>query len=171
MDRHSCALFCFDCFEYYQQYWKWLLVRWIIKGKIFPRRKMVQSIYSSRLEEWFLYHSVEWTSCLITQIEYGFERWCSWWHWWWWWCSWSSHDLVYTTMLMLPSEWYVFVLKTITCNTSLARRECWYYGSYRRYLPPCVNLTRIEYSGKQEETLMSWLITLEDLSAQEDNLY
>jgi hypothetical protein len=40
-----------------------------------------------------------------------------------------------------------------------------------RYLPPCVNLTRIEYFGKQEETLMSWLITLEDMSAQEDNLY
>jgi hypothetical protein len=35
----------------------------------------------------------------------------------------SSHDLFYTTMLMLPGEWYVFVLKTITCNTSLARRE------------------------------------------------
>jgi hypothetical protein len=29
----------------------------------------------------------------------------------------------------------------------------------------------IEYSGKKEETLMSWLITLEDLSTQEDNLY
>jgi hypothetical protein len=40
-----------------------------------------------------------------------------------------------------------------------------------RYLPPRVNLTRIEYSGKQEETLMSCQITLEDLSAQEDNLY
>jgi hypothetical protein len=40
-----------------------------------------------------------------------------------------------------------------------------------RYLPPRVNLTRIEYSGKQEETLMSWLITLVDLLAQEDNLY
>jgi hypothetical protein len=40
-----------------------------------------------------------------------------------------------------------------------------------RYLPPRVNLTRIEYSGKKEETLMSWLITLEDMSAQEDNLY
>jgi hypothetical protein len=38
-----------------------------------------------------------------------------------------------------------------------------------RYLPPRVNLTRIEYFGKQEETLMSWLITLEDKSAQEDN--
>jgi hypothetical protein len=25
----------------------------------FSRRKMVQSIYSSRLEEWLLYHSVE----------------------------------------------------------------------------------------------------------------
>ena len=36
----------------------------------------------------------------------------------------GAHDLVYTTMLMLPGEWYVFVLKTITCNTSLARREC-----------------------------------------------
>ena len=48
---------------------------------------------------------------------------------------------------------------------------CLYYGSYGRYLPPCVNLTRIEYYGKQEETLMSWLIALEDLSAQEDNLY
>ena len=34
-----------------------------------------------------------------------------------------------------------------------------------------VNLMRIEYSEKQEETLMSWLITLEDLSAQEDNLH
>ena len=64
-----------------------------------------------------------------------------------------------------------FVLKTITCNTSLARRECYYYGSCGRYLPPRVNLTRIEYSLKQEETIMSWLITLEDLSAQEDNLY
>jgi hypothetical protein len=38
-------------------------------------------------------------------------------------------------------------------------------------LPPRVNLMRIDYSGKQEETLMSWLITLEDTSAQEDNLY
>ena len=65
----------------------------------------------------------------------------------------------------------MFVLKTITCNTSLARREFWYYGSCERYLPPHVNLTRIEYSGKQEETLMSWLITLEDMLAQEDNLY
>jgi hypothetical protein len=36
----------------------------------------------------------------------------------------GAHDLVCTTMLMLPGEWYVFVLKTITCNTSLARREC-----------------------------------------------
>ena len=39
----------------------------------------------------------------------------------------GAHDLVmifYTTMLMLPGEWYVFVLKTITCNTSLAKREC-----------------------------------------------
>ena len=36
----------------------------------------------------------------------------------------GSHDLVYTTMLMLLGEWYVFVLNTITCNTSLARREC-----------------------------------------------
>ena len=35
-----------------------------------------------------------------------------------------THDLFYITMLMLPGEWYVFVLKTITCNTSLARREC-----------------------------------------------
>jgi hypothetical protein len=34
----------------------------------------------------------------------------------------GAHDLV--MMLTLPSEWYVFVLKTITCNTSLARREC-----------------------------------------------
>jgi hypothetical protein len=65
----------------------------------------------------------------------------------------------------------MFLLKTITCNTSLARRECRYYGSCRRYLPPRVNLARIEYSGKQEETLMSWLITLEDMSTQEDNLY
>ena len=83
----------------------------------------------------------------------------------------DAHDLVYTTMFMLPGEWYVFVLKTITCNTSLARREFWYYGSCERYLPPHVNLTRIEYSGKQEETLMSWIITLEDMSAQEHNLY
>jgi hypothetical protein len=74
-------------------------------------------------------------------------------------------------MLMLPGKWYVFVLKTITCNTSLARRECKYYGSCGRYLPPRVNLMRIEDSGKQEKTLMSWLITLEVLSAQEDNLY
>jgi hypothetical protein len=36
---------------------------------------------------------------------------------------------------------------------------------------PRVNLTRIEYFEKQEETIMSWLITLEDMSAQEDNLY
>jgi hypothetical protein len=36
----------------------------------------------------------------------------------------GAHDLVYTTMLMLLGKWYVFVLKTITCNTSLARREC-----------------------------------------------
>jgi hypothetical protein len=34
----------------------------------------------------------------------------------------GSHDLV--MMLMLPGEWYVFLLKTITCNASLARREC-----------------------------------------------
>jgi hypothetical protein len=34
-----------------------------------------------------------------------------------------------------------------------------------------VNLTRIEYSGKQEETLIDWLITLEDKSAQENDLY
>jgi hypothetical protein len=34
-----------------------------------------------------------------------------------------------------------------------------------------VNLVRTEYSGKQEETLMSWLITLEDKLAQEDNWY
>jgi hypothetical protein len=40
-----------------------------------------------------------------------------------------------------------------------------------RYLPPHVNLTRIEYFEKKEETLMSWLITLEDKSTQEDNLY
>jgi hypothetical protein len=40
-----------------------------------------------------------------------------------------------------------------------------------RYLPPRVNLTRIEYSGKQEETLINWLITLEDKSAQENDLY
>ena len=96
--------FCSDCLEDYQQYWKWLSVRWIIKGQIFPRRKMVQRIYSSRLEEWLLYHSLKWASCLITQIEYGFERWCNCWRWW---CSWSSHDLVHITMLMLPSEWYV----------------------------------------------------------------
>jgi hypothetical protein len=35
----------------------------------------------------------------------------------------GAHDLVYTTMLMLLGEWYVFVLKTITCNTFLGRRE------------------------------------------------
>jgi hypothetical protein len=34
----------------------------------------------------------------------------------------GAHDLV--MMLMLLGEWYVFVLKTSTCNTSLARREC-----------------------------------------------
>ena len=51
------------------------------------------------------------------------------------------------------------------------RHECLYYGSCGRYLPPRVNLTRIEDSGKQEKTLMSWLITLEVLSAEEDNLY
>jgi hypothetical protein len=44
-------------------------------------------------------------------------------------------------------------------------------SSCGRYLPPRVNLTRIEDFGKQEKTLMSWLITLEVLSAQEDNLY
>ena len=58
----------------------------------------------------------------------------------------GAHDQV--MMLMLPGEWYVFVHKTITYNTSLDRRECWYYGSYKRYLPPRVNLTRIEDSGK-----------------------
>ena len=31
--------------------------------------------------------------------------------------------------------------------------RCWNYGSYGSYLPPHVNLMRIEYSGKQEETL------------------
>jgi hypothetical protein len=36
----------------------------------------------------------------------------------------GADDLVYTTMLLLSGEWYAFVLKTITCNTSLARREC-----------------------------------------------
>jgi hypothetical protein len=36
----------------------------------------------------------------------------------------GAHDLVYITMLMLLGDWYVFVLKTIACNTSLARREC-----------------------------------------------
>jgi len=30
-------------------------------------------------------------SYLITQMKYGFERWC---RWWWWWCSWSSHEIV-----------------------------------------------------------------------------
>jgi hypothetical protein len=30
---------------------------------------------------------------------------------------------------------------------------------------------RIEYFGKQEETLNNWLITLEDKSAQENDLY
>jgi hypothetical protein len=65
----------------------------------------------------------------------------------------------------------MFVLKIITFNTSLARRECSYYGSCGRYLPPRVNLTRIEYSGKQEETLISYLITVEDKSAQEKDLY
>jgi hypothetical protein len=65
----------------------------------------------------------------------------------------------------------MFVIKTITFNTSLSRRECLYYGSYRRYLPPHVNLTRIEYSRKQEETLIDWLITLEDKSAQGNDLY
>jgi hypothetical protein len=44
-------------------------------------------------------------------------------------------------------------------------------GGNGRYLPPRVSLMRIEYSGKQEETLMSWPITLEDMLAQEDNLY
>jgi hypothetical protein len=34
----------------------------------------------------------------------------------------GSHDLV--MLLMLSGEWYVFVLKTITYKTSLARREC-----------------------------------------------
>jgi hypothetical protein len=36
----------------------------------------------------------------------------------------GAHDLVYITMLMLPGEWYVLYSKTITHNTSLARREC-----------------------------------------------
>ena len=36
----------------------------------------------------------------------------------------GAHDLVYTTMLMLLDEWYVFVLNTITYNASLARGEC-----------------------------------------------
>jgi hypothetical protein len=36
----------------------------------------------------------------------------------------GAHDQVYITMLMLPGEWYVLCSKTITCNTSLARREC-----------------------------------------------
>jgi hypothetical protein len=61
----------------------------------------------------------------------------------------GSHDLVYISMLMLTGEWYVFVLKTITYNTSLARRECSYYVSCRRYLPPRVNMMRIEYSRKK----------------------
>jgi hypothetical protein len=39
------------------------------------------------------------------------------------------------------------------------------------YLPPCVNLTRIEYYRTQEETLIDWLITLEDKLAQENDLY
>jgi hypothetical protein len=65
----------------------------------------------------------------------------------------------------------MFMLNTIAFNTSLARREFSYYGSCRRYLPPCVNLMRIEYSGKQEETLNNWLRTLEDKSAQENDLY
>jgi hypothetical protein len=60
----------------------------------------------------------------------------------------GAHDLIYTCMFMLPSEWYVFLLKTITCNISLARRECSHYGSCGRYLPPCVNTKRIEYSQK-----------------------
>ena len=30
---------------------------------------------------------------------------------------------------------------------------------------------RIEYSGKQEETIFDWLITLEDKSAQGNDLY
>jgi hypothetical protein len=34
-----------------------------------------------------------------------------------------------------------------------------------------VNLMRIEYYGKQEETLINWLITLEDKSTQENDLY
>ena len=38
-------------------------------------------------------------------------------------------------------------------------------------IPPRVNLMRIEYSGKQEETLIDWLITLEDKSAQGNDLY
>jgi hypothetical protein len=40
-----------------------------------------------------------------------------------------------------------------------------------RYLPPRVNLTKIEDSEKKEKTLMSCLITLEVLSGQEDTLY
>jgi hypothetical protein len=33
----------------------------------------------------------------------------------------GAHDLVYTTMLMLPGEWYVFVLK---CRMLLASVAC-----------------------------------------------
>ena len=41
-------LFYSDCLEDYQQYWKLLSARWMIQEQIFPRRKMVQNIYSSR---------------------------------------------------------------------------------------------------------------------------
>ena len=87
----------------------WLMDRDFLDGKW--SRTFILLRHMSRLEEWLLCHSVMWvtypTSCIINQMEYGFKMWCNWWHWWWWWCSWSSHEIVYTTMLMLPGERYV----------------------------------------------------------------
>jgi general stress protein CsbA len=42
---------------------------------------------------------------------------------------------------------------------------------FREMTKLMVMVMLLEDSGKQEKTLMSWLITLEVLSAQEDNLY
>ena len=70
---------------------------------------------------------------------------------------------------MLPSEWYVCAQDHyLQIPPSVGGTIDIMVASY---LPPCVNLMRIEYFGNQEETLISWIITLEHKSAQEDNLY
>jgi hypothetical protein len=60
MDRHSCvllndtvpiALKTINSVE--------IIISQMNDEQRFPRQKMVQNIYSSRLEEWLLYHSVE----------------------------------------------------------------------------------------------------------------